>query len=78
MGNDVLSDLMGSAEAAEFFGIDDSNLHRWRRRGVVLPNGLRVQFPEPVLKLRATPVWKRSDLERLRDALAAEATIQPL
>jgi hypothetical protein len=72
------TDLLGTAEAAEFFGVDDSNLHRWRRRGVVLPSGRRVLFPEPVLKLRATPVWDRSDLERLRDALGEPATVEPL
>lgn len=71
-------DLLGTAEVAEFFGVDDSNLHRWRRRGVVLPDGRRVLFPEPVLKLRATPVWDRSDLERLRDALSAPATVEHL
>ena len=72
------ADLLGTAEVAEFFGVDDSNLHRWRRRGVVLPDGRRVLFPEPVMKLKATPVWDRSALERLRDALNAPATVEHL
>ena len=71
-------DLLGTAEAADFLGIDDSNLHRWRRRGVLLPGGRRVHFPEPVLKLRATPIWERSDLERLREALNAPPVIEHL
>jgi hypothetical protein len=73
-----VNDLLGAAEVAEFFGVDDANLHRWRRRGVALPNGRRVLFPEPVAKLKATPVWDRSSLERLRDALNAPATVEHL
>ena len=62
-------DLLGWAETAELLGVEKSRLVRWRKLGVVLPGGRRVPFPEPVLKLQATPVWRGRDIRRLRDQL---------
>lgn len=59
--------LLGFAEVAEALGVEPSRVVRWRHRGVVLPNGMRVPFPEPWVKLRATPVWRGEDIQRLRD-----------
>jgi hypothetical protein len=59
-------DLLGLAEAAEVLGVERSRLVRWRRLGVVLPDGRRVPFPQPVLVLRATPVWRGQDIRQLQ------------
>jgi predicted nucleotidyltransferase len=57
---DVL-DLAGTKEAAAIFGVRTQNFLRdWVRR----PG-----FPAPVATLAATPVWRRSDLERYRDLI---------
>ena len=66
-----MPDLLGLAEVAEALGVEKSRIGRWRKRGVVLPSGLRVPFPAPVAELVATPVWRRQDVQRLRDDLAA-------
>jgi Bacteriophage CII protein len=63
-------DLLGWAEAAEVLGVEKSRISRWRRLGVVLPDGERVSFPEPVLVLSAGPLWRGEDIRRLRDQLA--------
>ena len=62
-------DLLGWAETAETLGVEKSRLSRWRKLGVVLPDGQRVPFPEPVLVLRAGPLWQGEDIRRLREAL---------
>jgi hypothetical protein len=47
-------DLVGTAEAADELGLRSrSQIGRWLRAGV---------FPEPCYRLRATPVWWRSDV----------------
>lgn len=62
-------DLLGTAEVAEVLGVEKTRLSRWRELGVVLPNGRRVPFPQPVLELRATPLWQGREIRRLRDQL---------
>jgi len=62
-------DLLGTAEVAEVLGVEKTRLSRWRELGVVLPDGRRVPFPRPVLVVRATPLWRGSDIRRLRDQL---------
>jgi hypothetical protein len=62
--------LLGTAEAADLLGVEKSRLSRWRKLGVVLPDGRRVSFPEPILTLRATPLWRSRDIQRLRDQLS--------
>lgn len=74
----IYDNLMGVAEVSDLLGVEGQRIPRWRRKGVVLPNGRRVKFPEPVRVLKATPVWERSDIERLRDALNTTATIEHL
>jgi hypothetical protein len=74
----VYEDLLGVAEVAELLGVESQRISRWRQRGVVLPDGRRVRFPEPVQVLRATPIWRRADIERLRGLLDAPAVIEQL
>lgn len=68
-------DGVGVGEAAEILGVSKQRTHQ-----LTHTDG----FPEPVLRLRATPVWQRSDIEEFartrstrpgpvpRDSLAAE------
>ena len=62
-------DLLGLAETAELLGVERTRIGKWRKLGVVLPDGRRVSFPEPVLTLRATPLWRGRDIRRLRDRI---------
>jgi hypothetical protein len=62
-------DLLGWAEVAEALDVEKSRISKWRRLGVVLPDGRRVPFPKPVLELRATPLWRGADIRALRDRL---------
>jgi predicted DNA-binding transcriptional regulator AlpA len=48
-------DLVGLAEVAELLKTSRTQANRWARRE---------DFPEPVANLRATPVWRRSDVQR--------------
>jgi len=65
-------DVVGTAEAADLLGVEKSRISKWRRLGVVLPDGRRVPFPRPVLELQATPLWRGSDIRKLRDQLRRE------
>jgi hypothetical protein len=47
-------DLAGLAEVAEILGTSRPQASRWIER----------DGPEPVARLRATPVWRRPDVER--------------
>lgn len=49
------SELLGLAEVAEL-------LSTTRRNAIRLTQA--ENFPEPIARLRATPVWERSDVER--------------
>ena len=52
--------LAGTKEAAEVFGVRTENFLRdWAKRP---------DFPVPIASLAATPVWRREDLERYREA----------
>jgi len=67
---DEALNICGLAEAAEILGVETTRIIKWRKLGVVLPDGRRVGFPEPVIVLRATPVWQGDDIRALADALA--------
>lgn len=41
-------DLVGAAEAAEILGVERARIGKWRRKGIVLSNGERVDFPAPI------------------------------
>lgn len=49
------SDLLGLAEVAELLGTTRRNAIRWTQSE---------GFPEPIARLRATPVWERGDVEQ--------------
>jgi predicted DNA-binding transcriptional regulator AlpA len=63
-------DLVGAAEAAELLNVPRSSVARWLKQG---------RFPRPLAVLRATPVWRRDDIQefaakrkpRERDKIAA-------
>jgi predicted nucleotidyltransferase len=58
------SDLVGTKEAAELFGIRPQNFLRdWASRP---------DFPRPIATLAATRVWRRPDLEAYRDQQRGE------
>jgi hypothetical protein len=79
MPNVTETALVGVAEAAEILGVSRALVGRWHRTGTVaLADGRRVLFPKPVAQLRATPVWRQADIERLRDARNAPADIRPV
>ena len=48
------SDLAGLSEVAELLGVTRERVRQLRAE--------RVDFPEPVADLQATPVWRRSDV----------------
>jgi predicted DNA-binding transcriptional regulator AlpA len=52
------SDLAGLAEVAEILGASRRTAIRWAKRR---------DFPEPITRLRATPVWLRSEVEQWRE-----------
>jgi hypothetical protein len=68
-------DLLGLSEAADLLGVEPSRIGRWRRLGVVLSDGTRVPFPEPVAEVRATPLWRGEDLRPLREQLVRRARV---
>jgi predicted site-specific integrase-resolvase len=51
-------DLVGTAEAAEILDVERSRIGRWKKAGVM---------PKPVIELKATPVWRRSDIVKMID-----------
>ena len=58
-------DLVGVAEVAAMLNISRTQANRWTRRP---------DFPEPLARLRATPVWRANDVK----AWAKQANPQPL
>src|SRR5437870_1160094 len=53
------SDLAGFAEVCEILGT--------RHRKTAIRWAKRASFPQPVARLRATPLWLRSEVERWRE-----------
>lgn len=53
-------DLVGAAEAAEMLGIGTPNFSHLRADEE--KKGEDSLFPEPVVKLRCGPIWKRTDM----------------
>jgi hypothetical protein len=47
-GKAKLPRLMGTAEAAEYLGVERTRIGKWLNMGVM---------PEPAVKLKGTPVW---------------------
>jgi hypothetical protein len=63
--NQEAPDFYGTAEVAEALGIEKPRISRYRRLGVVLTSGERIDFPEPVLVLQATPLWRGEEIRAL-------------
>lgn len=53
-------ELVGTREAAEILGVEKPRIGRYIKRG---------RMPTPVAELGATKVWRREDVEALRDAI---------
>lgn len=49
-------EIVGTREVAEMLGVERSRIGKWRKRGIM---------PPVVQELEATPVWWRSDVEKL-------------
>ena len=42
-------DLVGAAEAAlEILGVERARINKWRRKDILLGDGTRIKFPEPI------------------------------
>jgi predicted DNA-binding transcriptional regulator AlpA len=50
--------LVGLAEVADLLGVSKRTASRYANRP---------DFPDPIGRLRAGPVWRKSDIERWRD-----------
>jgi predicted DNA-binding transcriptional regulator AlpA len=48
-------DLVGLAEVADLLGTSRRQAIRWTQRE---------DFPEPIIRLRATPVWEEREIRR--------------
>jgi predicted DNA-binding transcriptional regulator AlpA len=56
-------ELVGTREAAEMLGVERTRIGRWLRTG---------RMPAPLVKLKATPVWRASDVRRIAAGLEKE------
>jgi predicted DNA-binding transcriptional regulator AlpA len=65
----VKLDLVGLAEVAEMLGTSRRQAIRWTQRE---------DFPEPVLRLRATPVWEGREVRRWKRERAQQAEAGPM
>jgi hypothetical protein len=80
-------DLVGTAEAAEqILHVERARIGKWRRNGILLSSGERIEFPEPISmattsakhddgsadhgKLAATPLWWADDIRDLAKIIA--------
>jgi predicted DNA-binding transcriptional regulator AlpA len=63
-----IPDLVGLAEVAELIGKSRRQAIRWTARP---------DFPKPIVRLRATPVWLRADVERWQQAAALRRPRRP-
>ena len=57
MDGDV-PDLVGTSEAAEVLGV---------KPDTISARLSRKRFPEPIVTLKCGPIWRREDIEHLRD-----------
>jgi hypothetical protein len=57
-------DLVGTSEAADLLGVERTRIGRWLKND---------RMPEPLVRLDAGPIWRRSTIERFADKLAEEA-----
>lgn len=52
--------IVGASEAAVILGVDRRQVGRWRDH----PPQSGPPFPAPVTKVKATPIWRRTDIEQ--------------
>jgi hypothetical protein len=60
-------DLAGFAEVTEILETSPAQATRWTQRE---------DFPEPIARLRATPVWRATDVRRWKEERDVERTAQ--
>ena len=69
-------DFMGTAEAAEFLGVEAPRIGRWRTKE---EQGKQKRLPDPVAVLRMGPIFLREHLEPLKNGTSAdEIEVTPL
>jgi predicted DNA-binding transcriptional regulator AlpA len=59
--------LLGTAELEAELGVPRSTISRWLKSGVL---------PRPEESLRATPVWRRRDIDRFKERRAKKRAAQ--
>lgn len=64
----MILDVVGAREAQAILGVELQRISRWRKVG---------RLPPPYVDLRMSPVWVRSDIERLRDTGSIEGFTPP-
>lgn len=53
-------DLVGTAEAAEeILQVERARIGKWRRKGILLSNGERIMFPDPIFMATTAATEKR-------------------
>lgn len=60
-----LPELVGAIEASEILGVQKMTLHRWMRPGSG-PLGPDKTYMLPAIRIKAGPVWVKSDVERFK------------
>lgn len=63
--------LVGSAEACTILGIQKMTLNRWMRPGSG-PHGPEKTYMIEPKRIKAGPVWVKSDIERFRDEIGRQ------
>src|SRR5437763_16110846 len=62
-------DLLGLAEIATLFGVTKQVVGNWRAR--------RIDFPDPIAKLRSGPVWQKADIVAWAEAEGIPILVEP-
>lgn len=62
-------DRVGTAEAARILNVERPRIGRWIEKG---------KMPMPVAKLASSPVWRREDIEAMREEVEARRRPTPV
>lgn len=66
-----LPELVGAQEACEILGIKKMTLYRWLQPGSGAYGPESTYMIQP-MRIKAGPVWVRSDVERFRDEIGRQ------
>jgi len=59
--------MLTTAEAAEYVGVDVETIRQWRKRGYVSPTGAREHLQVRGLSERGWPMFKAGDVKEIAD-----------